>query len=322
VGKLDGTTSNIWLLTILLVTTGLLAPKSSCAWVLELKPEATLEGPAVHIRDICASEIPEDLGAIVLRDGMQPGQIYSISGRNILRRLVSLRKARNISLKGADACEVVISSRSLQGDVLEGALMAELRTCLPTDPPTAPATWLEVVSDLPKVSVGDDWQLYLVNPSMLQPGRNLVQVRVAVGTRSNRFTATVMVHKFGEVGSARTRIKSGDALLIEDFNWEWQDLSKLDSGLLTSRNGINGMIATTDIPIDSYLRQSHVKLTPLVRQGEPVELLLGRGGVEISLRGTARQDGSRGQIVSVRNDLNGKLVTGRVLGPGVVAWRK
>jgi hypothetical protein len=102
VGKLDGTTSNIWLLTILLVTTGLLAPKSSCAWVLELKPEATLEGPAVHIRDICASEIPEDLGAIVLRDGMQPGQIYSISGRNILRRLVSLRKARNISLKGAD----------------------------------------------------------------------------------------------------------------------------------------------------------------------------------------------------------------------------
>jgi flagella basal body P-ring formation protein FlgA len=57
-----------------------------------------------------------------------------------------------------------------------------------------------------------------------------------------------------------------------------------------------------------------------VRSGETVELVLGRGGVEVVVRGTAREDGADGDHIYVRNELDGRLVRGRVTGPNRVAW--
>jgi flagella basal body P-ring formation protein FlgA len=70
------------------------------------------------------------------------------------------------------------------------------------------------------------------------------------------------------------------------------------------------------------LRQADLRDTPLVRAGDTVDLAVQRGSVVVTVRATARQDGVLGQIVTVRNDINGKLATGRVSGPGLVEWRR
>ena len=47
-----------------------------------------------------------------------------------------------------------------------------------------------------------------------------------------------------------------------------------------------------------------------------------RGSVAVTLRCVARQPGTLGQTIPVRNELNGQLVNARVAGPGLVEWRR
>lgn len=120
---------------------------------------------------------------------------------------------------------------------------------------------------------------------------------------------------------ARRAVRAEDALQADDFAWEWRNLTQVDSGVAVGRDCLDGMTAVRTLAAGDELRIADMKRTPLVRQGEPVELVFGRGGVEVTLRGTARQDGAEGQIVSVRNEIDGRLITGRVTGPGRVSWR-
>jgi flagella basal body P-ring formation protein FlgA len=89
---------------------------------------------------------------------------------------------------------------------------------------------------------------------------------------------------------------------------------------VVGRTALSGCSTRREVAAGAYLRQADLKETPLIRQGQPVELQLERGLVSVTVPATARQEGRMGQVITVRNDINGRLIPARVIGPDRVAW--
>jgi flagellar basal body P-ring formation protein FlgA len=62
----------------------------------------------------------------------------------------------------------------------------------------------------------------------------------------------------------------------------------------------------------------NVNNPPLVRKGERVRLLVRESGAMVEVDGIAKENGSLGDRIRVRSELNQKLVTGFVCGEGQV----
>jgi len=309
-------------LFIFLFSASLLTAQTAQAWVLELAPHVTLDRPVVRLADVLAAEAPTTAGALVLRTGGKPGEVVEISRAAILRRLVSERLAGDVVCRGPESCRITFAGRQIAVAELEKCLLAELGNWLPSDPDRAPAGWVEVNSELPGATMDGDWRLELVEPARLDPGRNLVRCRIVGGGRVIRFTATVTCHIYGEVARVLTNVNEDDPLAEGLFVWEWRDLTQVAPGRVVGRGAVAGMSARGHLAAGEPLRLADIHSEPLVRQGETVELCLDRGGVAVTLRGTAREDGVQGAMVYVRNELDGRLIRARVTGQGRVSWSR
>jgi flagella basal body P-ring formation protein FlgA len=203
---------------------------------------------------------------------------------------------------------------------VETCQLAALRPWTPQAALGAPATWLEIAGELPAPTLEGRWSLAVEEPRPLEAGRNLIRCTVTGTNRTVRFTATVVCHEYVEQARARVRIAPEQPLEPGLFAWEWTDRQHAEAGAALGRDGVVDRVAASEIRVGDVLRQAQLRRLPLVRSGETVELVLGRGGVEVVVRGTAREDGADGDHIYVRNELDGRLVRGRVTGPNRVAW--
>ena len=98
-------------------------------------------------------------------------------------------------------------------------------------------------------------------------------------------------------------------------------MADIDRGLITCREALLACSAATNIKPGHVLRQTDVKNTPVIFAGDSVDLCITRGSLEVVVKGVARQAGGLGQVIPVRNSLNGQLVNATVAGQGIVQWR-
>ncbi len=295
---------------------------SARAWVLELKPTVTLDQAVVRLADVIVSDAPAAAGALVLRSGGKPGSSVTLGRAAILRRLVSERLAGDVICRGAEQCLVSFTGHRIALDELEQRLLAELGSWMPRDPDRGPACWLELRSELPGATVEGEWRLELIDPNRLDPGRNLIRCKIVGQGRTVRFTATIACHSYAEVARAAQNINQDDRLTPEMFVWEWRDLDEVASARVIGREALKGMTAQSPLKSGDELRHASIRPEPMVRQGETVELILDRGGVAVTLRGTVREDGVQGEMVYVRNELDGRLIRARVTGQGRLTWSR
>lgn len=301
---------------------GLLAwtlPAAGAPWTLRLNREASLPAGPVRLRDV-APRVPAEAGALLVHDGGRPGEVVQVDRRLVLRRLSAAGLAGDVRLAGATACRVRFRGRPVSADALEDWLREALAPWTPAGAGEAPATWLELEVKPPRAAVGPGAGFELVEPRPLTAGRNLVPVRIRDGGQALRLTATVRCHVFGEVARAVAPVARGTVLLPGLFAWEWRDLAATDHGLVVGRAALAGRSARRDVEAGAELRDADLKETPLVRQGQTVELELQRGAVLVAVPCTARQEGCLGQVITVRNAIDGKLLPARVVAPGRVVW--
>jgi len=309
-------------MTVSLAAVLLLLPGLGGAWTLTMADTVRVAAGEARLADFSSTPVPAAVADILVVSGGRPGTGSTVSRGTLLRHLVRAELARDVRFAGAENCRVVFAGDRIDTFEMADRLRADLAELLPQAPPGAPATWCGLDGDLPRLTVAEDWRLEIIEPRRLEPGRNLVRVRINDGDRAFRFTATVICHLFGEVARARTKLERGELLGVDAFTWEWTDLATVDRSLVVGREALAGMSAAAALAAGDPLRTAAICRTPLVVRGDPVELILSRGGVAVSVAAHARQNGHRDQMITVRNDLNGKLVSGRVVGPGRVAWKR
>jgi len=297
---------------------GAAAGPADGGWVLALADTVRVAGGTVRLADVTTEPVPADLADLVLLGNGLPGTAQTLERRLVLRRLVELGRAGDVRrCAGAEACRIHFTGDRLPLRDLEGRIAALLGPWLPAPDGGSPPPWLEVEAPAPR-AFGPAAAVELVEPKPLRPGRNLVAVRLSEGERATRLAAPVVCHSYGETASARSAVAAGTPLSPDLFLWSWTDLAGGAPGLAVGREALAGRSAGRALTAGEALRAADLRITPLVRSGEPVELDVARGAVVVTVRAVARQDGALDQVITVRNEYNGQLVTARVVGAGRV----
>ncbi len=293
------------------------------AWNLDLAPTVTVDAQRVTVADLATGPVPAAAGAVVVLGGGEPGTSTAVSQRLVLRHLVSAGLAAGVRMGGATECTIVFAGRQVATGDLQEAARRALQPLVPAPLAGAPAPWFELdlpARDLP--TARDTWQILVQRTQPLEPGRNAVRFLLDDGGQRSAFPGTVILHAYDEIATARLPIDRDMPLDAGLFTWQWQDLATAPQGAAVGRAALAGASAGRTLAAGDLLRTSDLRETPLIRAGDPVDLTVTRGGVAITLRCTARQAGTLGQTIPVRNELNGQLVNARVAGPGLVEWRR
>jgi flagella basal body P-ring formation protein FlgA len=305
-------------IVIVLVLVASLLPAAAAAWTLDLADTVRVANPTVRVADVARGEIPAAAGAVVVAAGGRPGASVEISSRAVLRRLVLAGAADDVRLAGADRCRIVFAG----APVATGDLVAQVREVLaphlPEVDPEAPPSWLALEVPAVDLHTAGDWSVTWPDPRPLEPGRNLVTVAVCDGEHRRRVSVVAEVHCYARTAVPAASVPRGQDPDPAAMQWAWTDLAQAPRDVVTDPKALAGMIASRDLNPGEAVSARDLEPRPLVQRGETVDLLVRRGGVAAVVRAECRQDGLLGEMVSVRNNLNGRLVVVRVSGPGVV----
>lgn len=300
----------------------LLPVPAARAWTVVLPDSATVASAVVRLGDIVLEPVPAEAAAVLVAEAGPGDAMALVTRQGVLRRLVAASLADGVRLTGATRCRVRFGGRPLDPAALQVEAERLLAALLPAAPAGAPPPSCEVTLPAGPSAVNGDWRLTCPRREPLPPGRSQVQLELTDGWQARSVPVTVIVHAHGEVPVARAAIARGTALAEGQFEWSWADLAALPPGLVSGRHQLAGQSAARDLRAGETPRAADLKPTPVVLAGDLVELLVQRGAVQASVRALARQSGSLGQTIPVRNELTGRLVNARVAGPGRVEWRR
>ncbi len=311
------------LLALIIVLLGVAGPVCAAGtWNLVLPDTVFLDDDVATLGVVATGPVPAGARDLVIRAGLKPNSVVEVSRQDILRRLVTAGLARGVRMTGASHSQLIFQGRRLTDGDIQREVRRAIQPLVPPTHPDAPDTWFEV--DLPEIelSAAGTWTVDSDRTDMLEPGRNLVRIRIVDGHREESFSAAVTLHQFGEIGLIQRNLARNQPLKESMFDWQWQDLSELDRGLAVHRSSVQGSSPTRNLKAGEYLRKADLEETPLILAGDSVELQVMRGQVAVAVRAVARQNGCLGQTIPVRSELTGRLVNARVAGPGLVEWRR
>lgn len=292
------------------------------AWTVVLPDSVTVAAAVVRLGDIALGPVPAEAGAVLVAEAGPGASTALVTRQGVLRRLVALSLADDVRMAGAARCVVRFGGRTLDPTAVQTEAERVVAALLPAAAPGAPTASCEVTLPGGGLAVNGAWSLACERREPLPPGRSQVQLVLTDGWQTRVLPATVVVHAHGEVAVVRAAIERGTELGDALFEWRWTDLATVPPGLVAARAELAGQSAARDLRAGEALRAADLKPTPLVLAGDTVELRVQRGSVAVSVRALARQAGSLGQTIPVRNELTGRLVNARVAGPGLVEWRR
>jgi len=151
-------------------------------------------------------------------------------------------------------------------------------------------------------------------------GNTTIGVRCS-GTSPWTIYVPVFVQVFQPVAMTTRPLARGDILSATDIKMVERDLSALKRGYIIDSKQPVGMVVKRRIGTDSIITPQLLEAPRLVRRGEQVAIIAESRGIEIRAVGKALADGSRGDLIRVRNTASKKVIEAVVTEPGVVKAR-
>jgi flagella basal body P-ring formation protein FlgA len=126
----------------------------------------------------------------------------------------------------------------------------------------------------------------------------------------------IFIRLFDSVWVAERRITRGSPINSQHIRKAYRDITRLAGVPVRRISELQNRLARQTITEGRVLTSRLIKLEPIVRQGESVNVVSRRNGILLTLQGIARQDGCLGQIIRVKSLLNHQVVKARVLENG------
>ena len=150
-------------------------------------------------------------------------------------------------------------------------------------------------------------------------GPSVVRVGIDIDGETLRkmsVTADVRIHM--PVLVAAHALKRGEHVEPTFFEIMESDVTKLRGAYYIDHNHLENMRLGRSIGAGDILTDQHIERIPIVKRGELIRIVA-RGGIfEVTIDGTAMQDGGKGDLIRVKNVDSGKVVRGHVIDPGLI----
>lgn len=153
-----------------------------------------------------------------------------------------------------------------------------------------------------------------------------IQSSVTVTVRCNdskpwKIYVPARVRLYRKVIVANHYIPPGKTLAADDLASAVRDISQLRGGAIHDSQRVIGKKSRRPIKYQSVIAMQDLREAPLVHRGKAITIVANRQGIEIRARGTALENGTRGDYIKVKNSRSNKVLDAVVSGDGTVEVR-
>jgi flagella basal body P-ring formation protein FlgA len=117
---------------------------------------------------------------------------------------------------------------------------------------------------------------------------------------------------------ANRPLSSNQQLTQGDIKLQQWDIGSLQHGYLNSTQLVIGQQLKYPISMGSVIKPNNLEAQKIVHRGEQIMLVAMAGQMEVTMSGTALDDGILGERVKVKNSTSKRIVEGVVDAPGIV----
>jgi len=294
----------------------LLAFDAGPAYAATLRPNVVVHEDTVRLRDIFDGA-GKHAEAVLFR-APAPGQSVVLPGK-WLRHVARYYELDWRPGPGLDESRVERSSNRVGPGMIVSALSAALEKRISTK------KQFEVTLDNPNLEI----HLPVRQPT------SVVVKNLNFDERSNRYAAVIMVpddrpnavtmqvagrvHELVSVPILHSRLRNGDIIRQKDVDTRMLRVDHLDRNAFTSADQVIGMSARRTLLSGKPLTSNDVREPQMVSRGSMVIMTYRTANMSITAHGTARENGTTGDTVRVRNTNSGKIIEAVVTGPDSVA---
>ena len=282
---------------------------------VKLRSSIVVEDKYITLSDLFG--LPGEKGATPIAYAPAPGQRSTLDAK-WLYRVARAHKIRWRPLSLKTKLIVERASQQVFQDDLKTVLLAGLR----------------------EKGAGDDIELSMNGralaihlPTNVEPTIGLDNLRY--NPRSGRFVATVAapaddpaakrhritgrVHPMISIPVVSKRLRTGDIVKKHHITWTSIRESSVRRDTILHEEDLVGMAAKRMVREHSPIRLSYVQRPVLVRKNGLVTIHLASKSMTLTAQGQAMQDGSRGEIVQVKNIQSKKVIEAVVTHAGKVS---
>lgn len=137
------------------------------------------------------------------------------------------------------------------------------------------------------------------------------------GTAANERTRlTGRVVRMAEVPVLSSRLRRGEVIGEGDIEWQSMELDRLARGAITEPDEIIGMAAKRTLHPGRPVTGNDIRRPLLVNRGDTITMVLSTPMMQLTAKGRALENGSRGETIRISNLQTSTVVDAVVSGPG------
>lgn len=153
---------------------------------------------------------------------------------------------------------------------------------------------------------------------------NLIKAgRVSIGVHCNgekkwSIFVSAMIKTYASVIVLTRPVQRGETITRDFLSLERREVSNTRGDYLTGIDQVENKEAARNLPGGAILGSKSLVEPPLVKRKDRVIISSGESGIAVQMSGTALTDGAKGQLIKVKNESSGRVVSGMVVEPGKV----
>ncbi len=219
---------------------------------------------------------------------------------------------QEIRFNGAPTVQVTRLARTIDPERVAGEVLASLKPLVPADVTLT----VQRVSAIQPLPLGE--LTFEVQAPRTMERTFIAPVLVTAGGERVMVSVTCKAARFGRVLQAARRLERGVTVQEGDLEVRTADLFEAPRGAISDPVEAVGCVVVRAIAPGTVLTAASVERPALVARGDRVVVTARIPGIEVSMTGTALEPGRMGEIIRIRNQASGRMVTGRVTGAGEV----
>lgn len=164
----------------------------------------------------------------------------------------------------------------------------------------------------------DSFGVEVVSIRPITRGHFGIDFRSKAGAEEVRFQMKALADEWKLMPVATRVVKRGSVITADDVRLSRINGTGVQNDAVHELGDIIGREAKRDIGEGQMFRSSSIEIPPVIRAGTRVSMVYRRGRLEAEASGVALEEGGERQIIKVKNEMSNRIVTARVLSPGVV----
>jgi len=154
--------------------------------------------------------------------------------------------------------------------------------------------------------------------NIIKPGRAIIGVRCNTEKKWSIFTSAI-IKTYQMVVVLSQPIQRGDIITRQHLAIEKREVSNLREDFVTQPEQVENKQATRQLNSGTILSLRNLVEPTLIKRGDKVVISSTKPNFSIKMSGVAMMDGTKGQLIRIKNQNSGRLINATVIEPGLVS---